>query len=79
MIQTGLFSVYNCGVPLHYAVDIKPDYAGIAVFELPAEGTATGMAGIMAWADLLEHLGRGHHTFRRHHGRDVFHLHGGTP
>lgn len=56
MIQTGLFSVYNCGVPLHYAVDIKPDYAGIAVFELPAEGTATGMAGIMAWADLLEHL-----------------------
>jgi hypothetical protein len=56
MNEAGLFSIYNCGVPLHYAVDIKPDYAGIAVFERVPQGTASGMAGVMAWADLRPHL-----------------------
>ena len=56
MIETGLFSITNCGVPLHYAVDIKPDYAGLAVFELALQGTASGMAGVMPWADLRTHL-----------------------
>ena len=56
MTQTGLIAVTNCGVPLHYAVDIKADYAGIAVFERAAQGTKSGMAGVMPWAELRAHL-----------------------
>jgi hypothetical protein len=52
VIEVGLFAVTNCGGPLHYAVDIKPDYAGIAVFERVPAGFSPGMAGVMAWADL---------------------------
>ena len=52
MIEIGLFAITNCGGALHYAVDIKPDYAGIAVFERVPAGSGTGMAGVMAWADL---------------------------
>jgi hypothetical protein len=56
MIETGLYAITNCGVPRHYAVDIKPDYVSIAVFEFANPGTATGMGGVMLWADLLAHL-----------------------
>jgi hypothetical protein len=56
MNEAGLFSIYNCGVPLHYAVDIKPDYAGLAVFEAAAQGTMSGMAGVMPWAELRSYL-----------------------
>jgi len=56
MIETGLYAITNCGVPRHYAVDVKPDYVSIAVFEFAAPGTATGMGGVMLWADLLAHL-----------------------
>lgn len=56
MITPGLYAITNCGVPRHYAVDIKADYAGLAVFELAAPGTATGMGGVMPWADLRAHL-----------------------
>lgn len=56
MIATGLYAVTNCGVPRHYAVDVKPDYVSIAVFEFAAPGTATGMGGVLLWADLLARL-----------------------
>ena len=56
MIETGLYAITNCGVPRHYAVDVKPDYVSIAVFEFANPGTATGMGGVMLWADLLPHL-----------------------
>lgn len=56
MIATGLYAVLNSGVPRLYAVDIKPDYAGIAVFVHANEGTTAGKAGSMAWADLLAYL-----------------------
>ena len=56
MIETGLYAITNCGVPRHYAVDVKPDYVSIAVFEFANPGTATGMGGVMLWADLLAHL-----------------------
>lgn len=56
MIETGLFSIYNCDVPLHYAVDITPDYAGIAVFAHVPPGVPPGMAGVVPWATLLTHL-----------------------
>ena len=56
MNDVGLFSIYNCGVPLQYAVDIKPDYAGLAVFEVAAQGTMSGMAGVMPWAELRSYL-----------------------
>ena len=56
MIETGLFSIYNCGVPLHYGVDIKPGYAGLAVFEVVTQSADTGELGAMPWADLLVHL-----------------------
>jgi hypothetical protein len=56
MNDVGLFSIYNCGVPLQYTVDIKPDYAGLAVFEAAAQGTMSGMAGVMPWADLRTYL-----------------------
>jgi hypothetical protein len=56
MIATGLYAITNCGVPRHYAVDVKPDYVSIAVFEFASLGTSTGMGGVMLWADLLAHL-----------------------
>lgn len=56
MIASGLYAVTNCGVPRHYAVDVKPDYVSIAVFEFAGPGTATGMGGVMLWADLLAYL-----------------------
>ena len=56
MTQTGLIAITNCGVPLHYAVDIKADYAGIAVFERAAQGTQSGMGGVMPWAELHAYL-----------------------
>jgi hypothetical protein len=56
MNDVGLFSIYNCGVPLHYAVDIQPNYAGLAVFEVAAQGTTSGMGGVMPWADLRSYL-----------------------
>lgn len=56
MTQTGLIAVTNCGVPLQYAVDIKADYAGIAVFERAAPGTQSGMGGVMPWSELRTHL-----------------------
>lgn len=56
MTQTGLIAVTNCGVPLLYAVDIKPDYAGIAVFERAVPGTQSGMGGVMPWSELHAHL-----------------------
>jgi hypothetical protein len=56
MIETGLYAITNCGVPRHYAVDVKPDYVSIAVFEFANPGTATGMGGVMHWADLLAYL-----------------------
>ena len=36
MIETGLYAITNCGVPRHYAIDVKPDYVSIAVFEFAA-------------------------------------------
>jgi len=56
VIETGLYAITNCGVPRHYAVDVKPDYISIAVFEFANPGTANGMGGVMLWADLLAHL-----------------------
>jgi hypothetical protein len=56
MIATGLYAITNCGVPRHYAVDVKPDYVSVAVFEFANPGTSTGMGGVMLWADLLPHL-----------------------
>jgi hypothetical protein len=56
MIETGLYAITNCGVPRHYAVDVKPNYVSIAVFEFANPGTATGMGGVMLWADLLAYL-----------------------
>jgi hypothetical protein len=56
MIATGLYAITNCGVPRHYAVDVKPGYVGLAVFVPVAEGTTAGMAGIMPWADLRAYL-----------------------
>jgi hypothetical protein len=54
--HAGFFAVTNCGVPLHYAVDIKAQYAGISVFERAAQGTQAGMGGVMPWAELRTHL-----------------------
>lgn len=56
MIETGLYAITNCGVPRHYAVDVKPDHAGIAVFVPATEGTRAGRAGVMAWAELRAYL-----------------------
>ena len=56
MIETGLYAITNCGVPRHYAIDIKPDYIAVAVFEFAAPGTSSAMGGVMLWAELLAHL-----------------------
>jgi len=56
MIATGLYAITNCGVPRHYAVDVKPGYAGLAVFVPTSEGATAGMAGVMLWADLRAYL-----------------------
>lgn len=56
MIATGLYAITNSGVPRHYAVDVKPDYAGLAVFVPVPEGATAGMAGVMLWADLRAYL-----------------------
>lgn len=56
MIATGLYAIKNCGVPRHYAVDVKPSYAGLAVFVPVPEGASAGMAGLMLWADLRTYL-----------------------
>ncbi len=56
MTETGLYAITNCGVPRHYAVDIKPDYIAVAVFEFAAPGTSSAMGGVMLWADLVAHL-----------------------
>jgi hypothetical protein len=56
MIETGLYAITNCGVPRHYAVDVKPGYAGLAVFVPTSEGATVGMAGVMLWADLRTYL-----------------------
>jgi hypothetical protein len=56
MIETGLYAVTNCGVPRQYAVDVKPGYAGLAVFVPTSEGATAGMAGVMLWADLRAYL-----------------------
>ena len=37
-LENGLFSIHNTGTPMRFAVDIKPNYAGIAVFEAAPEG-----------------------------------------
>ena len=44
MIGSGFYSIYGTKTPLHFAVDIKPDYVGIAVFERVIEGVTEGMA-----------------------------------
>lgn len=56
MIGSGFYSIYGTGTPLHFAVDIKPDYVGIAVFERVLEGVTEGMAGAATWADIEEFL-----------------------
>jgi hypothetical protein len=56
VIETGLYAITNCGVPRHYAVDVKAGYAGLAVFVPGTESTNAGMAGVMPWADLRVYL-----------------------
>lgn len=56
MKDKGLYSVYNAPTPMHYAVDVKPGYAGLAVFERTPEGTTEGMGGIVSWEELEKHL-----------------------
>ena len=56
MIETGLFAITGSGVPRHYAVDVKPDYVGVAIFVSAREGTIGGAAGVMPWADLRAYL-----------------------
>ena len=56
MIETGLYAITNCGVPLHYAVDIKPNLAGLAVFELATQPSSSSMAGMMLWSELRSYL-----------------------
>jgi hypothetical protein len=56
MNETGLFAITGSGVPRHYAVDVKADYAGIAIFVTSQEGTIGGQAGVMPWADLRAYL-----------------------
>lgn len=56
MIETGLFVVKNAETMLHYAVDMAPDYIGVAVFEIVAAGVSSGMGGILEWASLKSYL-----------------------
>jgi hypothetical protein len=57
MIETGLHLVTGTGIGLHFAVDVQPDYAGIAVFTLcaPLEGARVSPDTI-AFADLQQVL-----------------------
>lgn len=55
-METGLYAITNCGVPRHYAVDIKADYIAVAVFELAGPGTLSAMGGVIPWSDLRAHL-----------------------
>lgn len=57
-LENGLFSIYNTGTPLRYLVDVKPNYVGLAVFEIvETQEEAYLSNGVSdSWEDILAAL-----------------------
>lgn len=56
MKGAGLYTILGAQTPRHFAIDVKPDYAGIAVFVRAEKGAQFGSTGVVAWVDLLAYL-----------------------
>jgi hypothetical protein len=51
-IETGVYLIDRNGARLHYALDVKSNYAGVCVFEKADEGTTSGPNGSAPWAEI---------------------------